>query len=209
MPARLILTLDAGTSGVKCSLFDEKCALVKAERADYGTEFPRPGWSEQAPEPIFEAACGAIRRLLEARDPRDVAVVGLSGTMNGCIPVDADGRALHPNIIHSDSRAVSELEEIRAVIPAEAFYRLTGNRLDNHDTLPKSLWLRKNRPDVYRGARWFLNAKDYLYARLTGRPGVTDYSDASLTIALDIGRGAWAADLLAEALAALSTEIAP
>ena len=33
---------------------------------------------------------------------------------------------------------------------------------------------------------------------LTGRMGYTDYSDASLTIALDINKRQWAADLLKE-----------
>ena len=198
MPANLLLILDAGTSGVKCSVFDEKCALVASTRADYGTDFPRPGWSEQSPEAVWRAACEGVRALLQKVDAARVACVGLSGTMNGCIPVDEAGRALHPNIIHSDSRAVEELNEIRAVISPEDFYRLTGNRLDNHYTLPKILWLRKHRPDVYEKARWFLNTKDYLYAQLTGMPGVTDYSDASLTIALDITRGAWAKDMLAD-----------
>ena len=198
MPANLLLILDAGTSGVKCSVFDERCALVASTRADYGTDFPRPGWSEQSPEEIWQAACRGVRELLEKVDAGRVACVGLSGTMNGCSPVDGEGRALHPNIIHSDSRAVEELDEIRAVISPEDFYRLTGNRLDNHYTLPKILWLRKNRPEAYGKARWFLNTKDYLYARLTGTPGVTDYSDASLTIAMDIVRGQWAKGLLSD-----------
>ena len=196
MKQDLLLVLDAGTSGVKCSLFDEKCVLVDSTRADYGTVFPRPGWSEQPMEDIWAACCRAVGELLSRTDPKRVTCVGLSGTMNGCVPVDEAGQALHPNIIHSDSRAVKELEEIRAVISPEDFYRLTGNRLDNHYTLPKILWLRKNRPEVYGKARWFLNTKDYLYGRLTRRPGVTDYSDASLTIAMDIVKGDWARDML-------------
>ena len=196
MSDNLILVLDAGTSGVKCSLFDERCALVDSTRADYGTDFPRPGWSEQPMEAIWAACRRAVAELLEKTDSRRIACVGLSGTMNGCIPVDEAGQALHPNIIHSDSRAVGELDEIRAVIAPEDFYRLTGNRLDNHYTLPKILWLRKNRPDAYKKARWFLNTKDYLYAQLTGTPGATDYSDASLTIAMDISKGDWARDML-------------
>ena len=63
--------------------------------------------------------------------------MGLSGTMNGCIAVDAEGRALHPNILHSDSRAEAQVEQICRAIPPEAFYRLTGNRADAHYTLPK------------------------------------------------------------------------
>ena len=132
MNANLLLVLDAGTSGVKCSLFDERCKLVASTRADYPTAFPRPGWSEQSMEDIWSAACRAARTLVEQTGAERVACVGLSGTMNGCVPVDAAGHALHPNIIHSDSRAVTQLEAIRAVISPDDFYRLTGNRLDNH-----------------------------------------------------------------------------
>lgn len=198
MSQDLILTLDAGTSGVKCSVFTAQCTLVCAVRADYPTDFPCPGWAEQSPETIFDACVRGVRALLDKVSPARIACVGLSGTMNGCIAADEEGRALFPNIIHSDSRAAGELGEIAAVIEPDEFYRLTGNRLDNHYTLPKILWLRKNRPDIYEKARWWLNTKDYLYTQLTGRAGVTDYSDASLTIAMDIARGDWARDLLAE-----------
>ena len=191
-----ILTLDAGTSAVKCSLADECLRIVKSAREGYDTEYPKPGWAQQDPDKIFLAACRATRALLDGVDPAEVAVVGLSGTMNGCISVDRAGNVLYPNIIHSDSRAVKELDQIRAVISPDDFYRLTGNRLDNHFTMPKILWLRSEHPDIYEAASRFLNTKDYLYARLTGDFGVTDYSDASLTIELAITRRRWADDML-------------
>ena len=193
----LLLVLDAGTSGVKCSVFDESCALIASRREDYATVYPHPGWAEQDMEEVYAAACRGIRGLLDEVGAENIACVGLSGTMNGCIPVDASGRALGHNIIHSDSRAADQLDRIRAVIPPGDFYRLTGNRIDNHYTLPKILWLRENAPGIYDRAAWFLNTKDYLYSRLTGICGVTDYSDASLTIALDIASGTWAKDMIA------------
>ena len=58
------------------------------------------------------------------------------------------------------------------------------------------LWVKENLPDVYRRTRWWLNTKDYIYGHLTGHFGQTDFSDASLTIAMDIGRGQWAEELL-------------
>ena len=64
-----------------------------------------------------------------------MACVGLSGHMNGCLPVDADGNALAPNIIHADSRSEKQVEKIASVISPEDFYRLTGNRLDVHLSL--------------------------------------------------------------------------
>ncbi len=194
----LILTCDAGTSAIKCSLFTPDGRVLCAMRESYPTVFPRPNWSEQNPETIRDAMIGCIRQLLMQVDPGRIACVGLCGTMNGCIPVDADGHALHPNIIHSDSRAFAEIDDIAQVISPEEFYRLTGNRLDNHYTLPKILWMRKHHPEIYRKTRWWLNTKDYLYGCLTGRFGVTDYSDASLTIAMDIKNRRWADSLLKE-----------
>lgn len=196
MGKELILTCDAGTTGCKCSVFDARgSALCSAKRA-YPTEYPKPNWAEQDMGKIISAIYDGIRELLTQVKASDIACVGLSGTMNGCIAVDASGHPLYPNIIHSDSRAWREAKEIERVINRRDFYRLTGNRLDHHFTLPKILWLRANRPDVYKKTRWWLNTKDYVYGCMTGRFGVTDYSDASLSTMLDIKRKQWADGML-------------
>ena len=198
MEKDLILTCDTGTTGCKCSIFNPQGQALFAVRRSYPTQYPHPNWAEQDPDAILEATYDGIRELLMQVNPQRIACVGLSGTMNGCIPVDESGNVLHPNIIHSDSRTEAQVDQILQVISFEEFYRLTGNRPDTHYTLPKILWLKQHRPEVYRRARWYLNIKDYLYGRLTGRFGYTDYSDASLTIALDINRRVWANDLLTE-----------
>ena len=198
MERDLLLTCDAGTTGCKCTVFDAQGRAVCSARRAYGTNYPRPNWAEQDPDAILEAVFDSVRELVAQIGAARVACVGLSGTMNGCIPVSEDGRALHPNIIHSDGRTEAQAAQIRRVVPPADFYRLTGNRPDTHYTLPKILWFRENEPEIYAGARWFLNVKDYLYGRMTGRFGYTDYSDASLTIALDIGRRRWASEMLGE-----------
>lgn len=196
MEKDLILTCDAGTTGCKCSLIDAGGNALVNVRRSYDTVYPQPNWAEQNPDVIVNAVYDGIRELLQQVSAQRIACVGLSGTMNGCIAVDSDGCVLHPNILHSDSRSEAQVAQIDAVISPEAFYRLTGNRQDSHYTLPKIMWLKDNRPEVYRRARWFLNIKDYLYGHLTGRFGYTDYSDASLTTALDINKRVWADDLL-------------
>ena len=196
MEKDLILTCDAGTTGCKCSVFNIKGEALSSVRRNYPTLYPRPNWAEQDADRILDAVFDGIRELLQQVSSQRIACVGLSGTMNGCIPVDEEGRALHPNIIHSDSRTGAQVEEINGVINKYHFYTLTGNRLDSHYTLPKIMWFKENLPDIYRRAKWFMNIKDYIYAHLTGRFGFTDYSDASLTTALDINNKCWAADLL-------------
>lgn len=196
MAKNLILTCDAGTTGSKCTVFDPQGAALCVVKKEYATDYPKPNWAEQNPDVLFASIIDGVREILAQVDPADIACMGLSGTMNGCIAVDEDGGALYPNIIHSDSRAWREAREIEKVISRDEFYRMTGNRLDHHFTLPKILWMRRHLPDVYRRTRFWLNTKDYLYGRLTGRMGVTDYSDASLTTAFDLGKKQWAAQLL-------------
>ncbi len=196
MEKDLILTCDTGTTGCKCAIIAPDGETVSSVRRNYTTEYPHPNWAEQRPEVILNAVYDGIRELLQQVNPQRIACVGLSGTMNGCIPTDADGNALHANIIHSDSRTEKQVEEICRVISPEDFYKLTGNRADTHYTLPKILWFKENKPEIYARTRWFLNIKDYIYGNLTGRFGYTDYSDASLTIALDINNRRWANELL-------------
>ena len=167
MSSRYIITCDAGTTGCKCSVFDLNCHAVCAVKRSYATDYPKPNWAEQDPSVILRAILDGIRELLTQDYPSDIACIGLSGPMTGCIAVDAGGRALYPNIIHSDSRAWREAKQMGQVIDPLDFYRLTGNRLDHHYTLPKILWLRANRPEVYKRTRWWLNTKDYIYAHLT------------------------------------------
>lgn len=193
---KLILTCDAGTTGCKAAVFDEELREVFSASAAYDTFYPRPNWAEQDMDIVWKAAAGCIRTLAEKAGAENIAAVGLTGTMNGVVPVDARGNALCRNIIHSDSRAWPQLKEIASVISPKDFYRLTGCRLDHHYMLPKLLWLRENEPDVYAKASLFLNTKDFIHGKLTGVFDSTDPSDAGLTVALDINRRRWAETLL-------------
>lgn len=195
-PCDVLLTLDAGTTGLKCSLFDREGALCASSVSEYSVELPHPGWAQQPATWLIHAAIDGVSRVMEQAGDVRVMAIGLSGTMNGCIPIDANGEALYPNIIHSDVRAEPQLAQIERVISAQAYYSSGGNRLDMHYTLPKILWLRENHPDVYAKARYFVNAKDVLYGFLTGLHGRTDYSDASLTGVLSIHEGKWNESLL-------------
>lgn len=192
----LILTLDAGTTGVKCAVFREDAASVFSRTEGYPTLYPHPGWAQQRPKDILDAAVRAIRAALAAVSAGGISALVFTGTMNGCLPLDASGEPLYDNIIHSDVRTEEEVLSIASLIPPETFYGITGNRIDVHSGLPKYLWLRGHEPDVYRKTRWFVNIKDYLYGCATGLYGRTDYSDASLCSCLDLRKKDWAWGIL-------------
>ena len=142
----LILTYDIGTTGNKCTVFDSGGREVMASTVPYGTIYPRPGWSEQDPHVLWQSVVAGTRELISryGLDSKKIAVIGLSGHMNGCIPMDAEGQVLYHNIIHSDCRTWEQCRQIREHIDFDSFYRITGNRLDPHYTLPKVLWLKEH-----------------------------------------------------------------
>lgn len=198
MAQTLILTLDAGTTGIKCAVFGRDGMAQYTCNETYPTYYPKLGWSQQRPLEQLEAALRVIRQAAAHVPVKDIAALVFTGTMNGCIPIDEKGDALYDNIIHEDVRAADETASILRAIPFDAYYQKTGNRIDIRSGLPKYLWLKAYAPDVYQQAFKFVNIKDYLYGKLTGLAGRTDRSDASLCHCLNMARGEWAWDILRE-----------
>lgn len=193
----LILAHDLGTTGNKAVLLDEEGRLVDTAFASYRTYYPAPLCAEQNPADWWRAVVRCTKALLR-RDPnraKDIVAVGFSGHMNGVVLVDEAGNPLRPAMIHADIRAQKQCERLRDRLTEEDYYGITGNRLAPFYSLPRLVWLVEQEPDVMARARWILQAKDYCVGRMTGRWGVTDPSDASLTGLYDVNRLCWSGEV--------------
>jgi xylulokinase len=188
----LILTYDIGTSGGKCTLFLNDGTELASTTIHYETLFPKPGWAEQRPADYWNSVIEGTRNIVQQSGIKasDISIIGLSGQMNGNIPVNSKGDPLNNNIIHSDTRSIKECGYISDIIPEEESFKITGNRITPFFSVPKMLWLKNNCPEVYHKTSYFLNSKDYIAFRLTGSLGYTDYSDASFC-SLDINLKKW------------------
>ncbi|MHB9034882.1 MAG: xylulokinase [Anaerolineae bacterium] len=195
--ADLILAHDLGTTGNKASLFDSSGRLVASASAYYETSYPRPGWAEQNPATWWQAVIDSTRRLLveSGRSPQEIAVIGFSGHMMGCLPVDLHGMPLFPSIIWADQRASEEAEYIAARVGFDEVYRITGHRPGANYTAAKLLWLKRHEPEIYANTCRILQAKDYIAWKLTD-VFATDYSDASGTNLYDLHRRTWSDKIL-------------
>lgn len=193
-----ILVYDIGTTSVKSAIFDGEGKPRFSVSVPYKTEYPRPGWAQQDPLQFWEAAVQGTREMFALPEAAGLSIeaIGLSGHMNGSLPVDAEGNPVYPELIHSDSRGGPQCEKILSRFGVEELYAVTGNRTDAHLSLPKMLWLKDEETGAYKKTRWFLNSKDFLRFKLTGLSGITDYSDASLTGIFDVNKRTWAWDLI-------------
>ncbi len=195
--AHLILAHDLGTSGNKATLCDPDGQMVASAFGAYPVSYPRPTWAEQNPDDWWRAVVETTRQLLQrtrAR-PEDIAVVGFSGQMQGCLPLDAAGRPLRPCIIWADQRAVAQADLLAERLGDKRVFQITGHRPTPTLSGPKILWLRDHEPEVFARTRKFLHVKDYVALKMTGQVA-TDRSDASGMNLYDLDRGAWSEEIL-------------
>ena len=190
-PARHILAHDLGTTGNKATLYDPDGRVVARTFHGYETYYPHSGWAEQDAADWWEAVRACTQRLFaEARvAPEDVACISFSGQMQGCLPVDAQGRPLRRCIIWADQRAVAQAALLEERLGMERVYRITGHRISPTYSGPKIAWVREHEPDVFAQTHKFLHVKDSIICRLIGR-FVTDPSDASGMNLYDLEKGA-------------------
>jgi xylulokinase len=208
MSEKLILAHDIGTTGDKATLFDSQGSVRASSFHGYGTEYPRPNWVEQNPENWWQAFCDSTCQLLETAHitASDIVCVVFSGQMMGCVPVDRQARPLRTAIIWADTRAVKEAQTLIDQVGMETAYNITGHRASASYSGEKIMWIREHQPEIYKQTHKFLQAKDFIAARLTGR-FVTDYSDASGTNLYDLKAMDWSDEMLSAA--GLDREILP
>ena len=196
-----LLAHDAGTTGVKSTLFHSDGTMEAAAFAPYPTNWREGGIAEQNPDHWWNAVCTASRELAE-RAPeamRNVTAVGLSAMMNGCALVSDTGEPIRPALIHADCRCEDQCRRIASEIGEERIYRTTGSRMAPYFTVGKLAWLWENEREQVLKARWAVQTKDFIAGKLTGVWGLTDPSDASLTACFDVQKETWYEPIIASA----------
>lgn len=198
MPGSYILAHDLGTSGDKATLFDAEGRYIAGAFSPYSTDYPQANWAEQDAETWWVAVCDSTRALLAASgvEPQAIAAVGFSGTMMGCLPVDAAGAPLRSCIIWADQRARPEADLMAERIGRDLIYERCGNRVSAAFSGPKMLWVREHQPEIFERTARFLLPKDYIAHCMTGH-FATDYSDASGTLLFDLKTRRWDREFLA------------
>lgn len=165
-----LLGIDIGTSACKTALFTPDGVVAAQSTEEYPVFYPHPGWAEQNPEDWWQAVCKAIRALLAESgiDPAAIAGIGIDGQGWSCIPLDRGGEVLCNTPIWMDTRAKDICAGLAGRIGEEKLYEVCGNPLQAAYTLPKLLWYRQERPEVYGRIDKILQSNGYIAYQLTG-----------------------------------------
>ena len=182
-----VLGLDLGTSSAKAVVLDTEGSLLAQASAGYAVTSAAAGYAESEPADWWAAVTACAREAVQAAGARPAAI-GLSGQMHGLVLTSADGAALRPALLWPDSRAAGALRSYELLSPA-ARARL-ANPLSPGMAGPLLLWVAEREPRRYAAARWALQPKDWLRARLTGE-FQAEPSDASGTLLYDVPGDRW------------------
>lgn len=164
-------------------------------REPYATAMPRPGWVEQDATAWADNAASALVKLGRHVNGERVAAIGLTGQSPTVVAVDERCRPLGPGLLYKDNRAVDEAEQLIQQFGARKLHDLTGHTPMAFHVGPKILWLRRHEPEVFRATRWFLQPRDIVLHRLTGKIA-TDQTHANATALSDIRARDWSLELL-------------
>jgi len=192
----MYLGVDLGTSSVKTILMNADQQVLASASAELTVQRPQDGWSEQDPESWWLAACQTLDQLSAENRVAfsQVKGIGLSGQMHGATLLDKNNKVLYPAILWNDSRSEEQCKTLEA--NCNNSRELSGNIAMPGFTAPKILWIKENRPEVFEQIAKVLLPKDYLRFLLTGEY-VSEMSDASGTLWLNIATRSWSDELLA------------
>ncbi|HSB18440.1 MAG TPA: glycerol kinase GlpK [Anaeromyxobacteraceae bacterium] len=200
----LALAIDQGTTGTTALVIDRKLAVKAKVNLEFRQIFPRPGWVEHDLEDVWASVVKAVGRALrEARvKGAAIAAIGITNQRETTALWERRrGRPVHRAIVWQDRRTADACAALRAAGEEERIRSRTGLVLDPYFSGTKLRWLL----DHVKGARERAEAGElafgtidtFLAWRLTGGAAhVTDASNASRTLLMDLASLSWDRELL-------------
>lgn len=199
-----ILAIDQGTTSTRAIVFDPDFHRVSVAQIELKQHYPQPGWVEHDAEEIWDATLRVCREAIEsAGGVEKIAAIGITNQRETTIIWDRKtGKPVHKAIVWQDRRTSDVCAGLREAGHEPRVQALTGLLLDPYFSATKIAWILDQAPDLRRRAEAgdlaFGTVETYLVWRLTGgRAHVSDLTNASRTLLLDIGAGAWSDELCA------------
>ncbi len=179
---KYILAVDLGTSGPKSAIVSTHGEVIDSEFQDVPLYLFPGGGAEQDPDDWWNAIMATARKVLSRKTvpAEDIVAVACTTQWSGTVAVDRDGKHLMNAIIWLDTRGINHVRNIvRGMINIEGIGLLKAMRWvwltggvpspSGKDPFCHIIYIKNEHPDVYRKTHKFLEPKDYINMRLTGK----------------------------------------
>ena len=205
---QFVCAIDQGTTSTRAVLVDRSGRIRARGQKEHRQHYPRPGWVEHDAAEIWPNVRETVGIALAAAEAtrHDLVAVGITNQRETTVVWDRrTGEPLAPAIVWQDTRTQPIVERLAADGGLDRFRERCGLPLSTYFSAPKLLWLLEEVP----GLRALAEAGDALFGtidtwivwNLTGGPDggvhVTDVTNASRTMLMDLRSCEWDDELLA------------
>ncbi|HTO79365.1 MAG TPA: glycerol kinase GlpK [Methylocystis sp.] len=200
---RFVGAIDQGTTSTRFIVFDDAGEVVALDRREHAQICVKPGWVEHDPVEIWGSAVATIEGALSKAGLRavDLAAVGVTNQRETTLLWDKEtGAPLHNAIVWMDTRVAPLVERFSRDGVAQRLREQTGLPLTSYFSALKLVWLFENLPEAKaraeRGAVLFGTIDSWLIWKLTGGRHLTDATNASRTLLMNLQTLDWDEELL-------------
>jgi glycerol kinase len=192
----IIVSIDAGTTGVRAFAVDIDGVPVGRSYREFTQHFPQPGWVEHDPTEIWTTTCTVLDALCTELG-RPIAAIGVTDQRETVVAWDRrTGQPRHRAIVWQDRRTAQRCEALLEKGELPRIRQATGLVLDPYFSASKFEWL-LGPGEVAADEDLLLGTIDsWLVWNLTGgAEHLTDPSNASRTMLYDLRTGDWSPEL--------------
>jgi len=197
----MLLAIDQGTTGTTCLVFGLDGELVGRGYREFEQHFPRPGWVEHDATELWEVSRAVAGEALDDAGvvPGELEAVGITNQRETVVVWDpSTGEPLHRALVWQDRRTAARCDELREAGEEPRIRERTGLVLDPYFSATKIEWLLRNvdglEQRAQEGRAVFGTVDSWLLFKLCGEH-VTDATNASRTLLLDLASGEWDSEL--------------
>ncbi len=201
---KFILALDQGTTSSRAIVFDRGGRIISTAQKEFRQIFPQPGWVEHDAGEIWSTQLQCAQTALRQAGAKahEVAAIGVTNQRETTVIWDrATGTPIANAIVWQDRRTADRCREFREKGVEPRVTEKTGLVLDPYFSATKMEWLLDHVPGAraraLRGELAFGTIDTWLIWNLTGgAEHVTDVSNASRTLLLDLHSLEWSDEML-------------
>ena len=186
-----IAGLDIGTTGCKLTVFEQSGTCLGKAYRDYPVKRGKSEHEIDA-EAILQGVFGVMKEM--AKEHPDVAGIGVTSFGETFVLADEKGKPLHPAMLYTDPRGKEECEQLQQKLEGSIIASISGLKPHEMYSLPKIMWLKRNKPELYAQAKHVFLMQDLVVFHLTGKAQI-DYSMATRTMGFDIIALKWSEQL--------------
>jgi FGGY-family pentulose kinase len=192
--ASYLLTVDFGTESARAAIFDAQGKAVATSDCTYATYYPHGGWAEQEPVEWRKAFIEVVRNVVSASrvSPSHIRTIAVDTTCSTLCFLDEKFDPICRSILWMDVRSSGQARKI-ASSKHEAL-KYNGSGQVPADWMPsKILWVKENRPEIYRNAVHICEFIDWVNYLLT-RKYVASINNVTARWYYDNSNGGWPAE---------------